>query len=90
MRRCCELHTTHRTCASASLSREFTEKFSTFVELFFGSREARDGRHTLGLDAGLIYLLSRRVALDAGVETSLNGQGPDIAFRAGLTVRLGR
>ena len=58
--------------------------------LFFGSREARDGRHTLGLDAGLIYLLSRRVALDAGVETSLNGQGPDIAFRAGLTVRLGR
>jgi hypothetical protein len=38
----------------------------------------------------VIYLLTRRVALDAAVETTLTGQGPDYAFRAGFSVRLGR
>ncbi len=76
--------------ASASVSRQVGGGLSPFGELFFASREERDRRHTLGLDAGVIYLLTQRVALDAAVETTLTGQGPDYAFRAGFSVRLGR
>jgi hypothetical protein len=76
--------------ASASVSRKVGERLSPYAELFFASREERDGRHTLGFDAGLIYLLTRRIALDAAVETTLSGQGPDYAFRAGFSVLVGR
>lgn len=76
--------------ASASLSREIAEGLTPFLELFFASRGERDGRNRLGFDTGVVYLLTRRVALDAAIETSLVGQGPDYAVRAGLTVRFGR
>lgn len=72
---------------AASLGRALTDRLSAFVELFFASREERDGRDALGLDAGLVYLLTHRIALDAAVETSLTGRGPDYAFRAGVSVR---
>jgi hypothetical protein len=58
--------------------------------LFFASRDERDGRDTLGLDAGVIYFLTRRVALDAAVEAAFRGNGPDYAFRAGFSLRIGR
>lgn len=75
---------------SASLSRELTEKLSSFVEIFFASREERQGRDAVGLDAGLLYALTPTLALDAAVQTSLAGPGPDWALRAGLSVRFGR
>lgn len=75
---------------SASLGRAVTERVSTFVELFFASRGERDGRDSLGLDTGVIYLLTRQIALDAAVVTTLTGRGPDYAFRAGSSVRFGR
>ena len=73
--------------ASASVSRELTGRLSPFVEVFFASR---DGRDTLGLDAGVIYFLTRRVALDAAVAAAFRGKGPDYAFRAGFSLRIGR
>ena len=76
--------------ASASVSREFMGGLSPFVEVFFASRDERDGRDTLGLDAGVIYFLTRRVALDAAVEAAFRGNGPDYAFRAGFSLRMGR
>lgn len=75
---------------SASLGRAVTDRLSTFVELFFASREERDGRDALGLDAGLVYLLTRRVALDISVGTGLTGRGPEYVFRAGVSTRFGR
>jgi hypothetical protein len=76
--------------ASASVSREFTERLSPFVEVFFASRDERDGRDTLGLDAGVIYFLTRRLALDAAMAAAFRGNGPDYAFRAGFSLRIGR
>ena len=75
---------------AASLGRPITERFSPYMELFFASRAKRDGRDVLGVGTGLIYLVTHRVALDAGVQTSLTGRGPDYVFRAGVSARFGR
>ena len=76
--------------ASASLGKQITGRVSGFVEVFFASRGERDGRHNLGFDTGASFLLTRRVALDAAVETSLTGRGPDYAVRAGVSVLFSR
>lgn len=75
---------------AASLSRAFGERWSAFAEIVFASRAERGGRDTVGFDTGVVYLLTSRVALDAAVETSLAGPGPDYALRAGVSVRFGR
>jgi hypothetical protein len=76
--------------ASATVSRRFGDRLSPYVEAFFASREERDERATLGLDARVIYFLTRRLALDALVGTTLTGQEPDYVLRAGVSVLLGR
>lgn len=75
---------------SASLGKQITERLSGFVELVFTSRGERGGRDRLGFDTGLVYLLTRRLALDVAVATSLTGRGPDVALRTGVSVRVGR
>jgi outer membrane putative beta-barrel porin/alpha-amylase len=75
---------------SAALARELGERWSTYVEVFYASAAERGGRDIVGVDAGAQFFLTRRVALDAAVETALAGPGPDYAFRAGLSVRFGK
>lgn len=74
---------------SAALSLEAGDT-SPYIEIFYASRYERDGRDNLGLDVGVVYRLTNRVALDAAVETLLAGAGPDWALRAGVSVRFGR
>jgi hypothetical protein len=76
--------------ASASLSREFWGRWSPFLEGFFASREEREGHDTVGLDAGVIYRVTRRVALDAAAEVTLNRHRPDYALRTGVSLLAGR
>jgi len=76
--------------ATAALARELGERWSTYVEMFYASAAERSNRDAVGVDAGVQLLLSRRVALDAAVETTLAGPGPDYAVRAGLSVRFGK
>jgi hypothetical protein len=76
--------------ASASLSREFWGRLSPFLEMFFASREERDGHYTVGLDTGVVYLVTRRVALDAAAEMTLNRRRPDYALRTGVSLLVGR
>jgi hypothetical protein len=76
--------------ASASASREFVGRLTPFLELFFASRDEREGHDTLGLNTGLVYLLTRRVAIDAAAQTTLNRRRPDYALRTGLSLLLGR
>jgi hypothetical protein len=72
--------------ATASLSRDFTSSLLGFLELLFNSREERDGRDQLAVNVGLVYRLTRALAVDAGVQTSLMGDGPDYVVRTGLSV----
>jgi hypothetical protein len=72
--------------ATASLSRELAPSLLGFAELLFSSREERDGREQLAANLGLVYRVTRALALDVGIQTSLLGQGPDYVVRAGLSV----
>jgi hypothetical protein len=76
--------------ADASLSREFSDRLSPFLELFFASREERDGHDTVGLDAGAFYRVIRRIAVDAAAEMTLNRHRPDYALRTGISWLVGR
>jgi hypothetical protein len=72
--------------ATASLSRQLTRSLLGFVELLFNTRDERDGGDALALNVGIVYRLTRRLAIDAGVQTSLVGQAPDYVLRTGLSV----
>jgi len=74
---------------SASLARRLIERLTAFAELFFASRDEPGGRNRFGADAGVIFLATRAIAVDGAVETTLTGDGPDYAVRAGLSVRFG-
>lgn len=76
--------------ASASLSRRLIGGLSGFVELAFASRDTREGRDGLGVQTGVIWRVTRDVALDTALSTSLAGAAPDFGVRAGVSVRFGR
>jgi hypothetical protein len=71
--------------ATASLSRDLAPSLLGFLELLFNSREERDGREHLAVNVGLVYRLTRALAIDAGIQTSLAGRGPDYVIRTGLS-----
>ena len=75
---------------SAVLSWAALERLSVWGEVFYFSPAQRGGRGQLGLDAGLMYFVTNRLALDAAVFTTVAGAGPDFAFRAGFSVLFGR
>jgi hypothetical protein len=72
--------------ATASLSRELAPSLLGFLEFLFNTREERDGDEQLAINLGLVYRLGRKLAIDAGIQTSLVGKGPDYVVRTGLSV----
>jgi len=76
--------------ASASLSWAVTERLSTITELFFTTKDERAGRDSLLTTVALMYRVTPRLAVDAGMRTTLTGQGPDWSAFIGLSVRLWR
>jgi hypothetical protein len=67
-----------------------TERLTTITELYFATKDERDGRDSLLTTLALMYRVTPRLAVDAGVRTTLTGRGPDWAALIGLSVRLGR
>lgn len=61
-----------------------------YAELFGFTPEERGGRERIGVGAGLIYRLAPRLAIDAGVETTVAGAGPEWVVRAGVSARFRR
>jgi hypothetical protein len=76
--------------ASASLSWAATERLTTITELFFATKDERDGRHGLLTTLALMYRVTPSLAVDAGVRSTLTGRGPDWSALIGLSVLLGR
>jgi hypothetical protein len=72
--------------ATASLSRELAPSLLGFVELLLNSRTERDGRGQVAINAGIVYRVMPNLAVDAGLQTSLAGQGPDYVVRTGVSV----
>jgi Putative MetA-pathway of phenol degradation len=75
---------------AASISRELGGRLSAFAEVFFASRDERDGRDMVGIGAGVMWKVLPTLALDAAVGTSLHGSLPDVVVRAGGSIRFGR
>ena len=75
---------------SASLSRKLGGGLGAFAEVFYASREERNDRDQVGVDAGLVWTVTRDLAVDVAVGTSLYGRAPDVFVRAGGSVRFGR
>jgi len=61
---------------SASLSWAVTERLSTITELFFSTKEERDGRDSLLTTLALMYRVTARLAVDAGCGPRSPGGGP--------------
>jgi hypothetical protein len=76
--------------ASAAVAHDLVGGMFAFLELFFNSPGQRGDRNHLAINTGLVYRLTPMLALDAGIQTSIYGQGPDYVFRTGLSARFGR
>jgi hypothetical protein len=72
--------------ATASLSRDITQSMLGFLELLFNSRQEEEGREYFAVNVGLVYRLTRNLAIDAGFQTLVAGRGPDYVARTGLSV----
>lgn len=66
-----------------------TDAWAPFAELFYTSPSERHGEDLIGAGAGVVYTVTRDVAIDAAVIASLSGRGPDYRLQAGFTVRFG-
>jgi Putative MetA-pathway of phenol degradation len=75
---------------SASLSWAVTERLSTITELYFTTKDERDGRASLLTTVALMYRVTPRLAVDVGTRSTLTGRGPDWAVLGGLSVLFGR
>jgi Putative MetA-pathway of phenol degradation len=76
--------------ASAALSRQITDRWSAYGEVFYSSPSERHTRDVVGFDAGFQFLVLPRVALDMAAQVARGTPGPDFAIRAGLSMRFGR
>jgi hypothetical protein len=73
---------------AGTLGVDVTDTVNVFAEIFYTSPAERDGDDLVGASAGISYKLTRNLALDAAVITTLAGRGPDYRVQAGMTIRL--
>jgi outer membrane putative beta-barrel porin/alpha-amylase len=74
---------------SISASAAVTDNWNPYVEAFWFSREEVDGRASVAMDAGAIYELGERYALDGGVQLGVTSNAPRIAVFGGVTIIVG-
>lgn len=70
-----------------TLSVDVTDTVTVLGEIFYNSPAERDGDDVVGAVAGVSYKVTKNVALDAAVITTLAGRGPDYRIQAGMTIR---
>jgi hypothetical protein len=75
--------------ASVSVSVAATENWNPYVETFWFSRQEAGGDHVAAMDAGGIYQLGTRFAVDGGVQIGLHGGPADIAAFGGFSMIVG-
>ena len=75
--------------ATASLTWALRDRIFPFLEIFYESRDRPGGRHSVGTQFGVSFLLHRRVMVDVAAQFPVAGASPDWAFRSGLSLLLG-
>ena len=74
---------------SASLTRQISDRWAMYGELFYASPSERGSRDVVGFDTGVQFLVLPRVALDLAAGVARGTPGPDYVIRAGVSVRFG-
>jgi len=74
---------------SVSASAAVSDNWNPYVEAFWFSRLEAGGAAVTALDAGAIYELGARYALDGGVQVGVSRDAPNVAAFAGLSVVVG-
>src|SRR5438094_1459134 len=78
--------TQHLASASANLT---IDKWSPYVELYAFSKLAPDAGAVTAVDAGAIYTLNPRMAVDAGLQFGISEAAPGFAAFAGFSFSVG-
>ena len=74
---------------SASASAAVSDNWNPYVEAFWFSREDVDGRAVAAVDAGAIYELGGRYAVDGGVQFGMSSDAPAFAAFGGISIIVG-
>ena len=75
--------------ASVSTSVAASDNWNPYIEAFWFSRQEVDGGAIVAMDAGAIYELGSRFALDGGLEFSRRGSTTNVAAFGGLSMVVG-
>lgn len=76
----------HLASISGSLS---AGRWNPYAEAFWFSRQEVDGGAMTSVDAGAIYMVSPRLALDAGAQLGVSRDAPDLAVFGGISFVVG-
>jgi hypothetical protein len=74
---------------SVSASAAVSDNWNPYAEAFWLSRDEPDGIAVAGIDAGAIYELSARYALDGGVQFGVTSEAPAFAAFGGISIIVG-
>jgi outer membrane putative beta-barrel porin/alpha-amylase len=75
--------------ASLSVSVAASDNWNPYVETFWFSKQEADGGHVAAIDAGAIYQLGTRFAIDGGLQIGLHGGPADVAAFGGFSMIVG-
>jgi hypothetical protein len=74
---------------SLSLSDAISDNWNPYVEGYWFSRQDAGGRSVTAIDAGAIYQIGTRYALDCGVQFGVTAEAPGFAAFGGLSIIVG-
>ena len=74
---------------SFSASAEIPGPVTPYVEGFWISRQDPDGGAVIAIDAGAIYVINARLALDGGIQVGLTAAAPSVSVFGGMSVVVG-
>jgi hypothetical protein len=74
---------------SVSASAAVSDNWNPYVESFWFSRQDPAGPAVVAVDAGAIYELGARYALDGGMQFGIAGSAPDLAAFGGVSIIVG-
>jgi hypothetical protein len=74
---------------SVSASAAVSDNWNPYVESFWFSRQEADGAAVVAVDAGAIYELGARYAVDGGLQFGISGNAPDLAAFGGISIVVG-
>jgi hypothetical protein len=74
---------------SVSFSSAVSDNWNPYAEVFWLSRQSRDGTAVMAFDTGAVYELGSRYALDGGIQVGLTHDAPAFSAFGGVSMIVG-